>query len=119
MASYYETHKPTGVHPDTRTQGERDAVYAAAEAALDAKFVGPDPEAPQKPIVGDVIEAQWVIGPAQSGSGWLQAQHITDPKQYTVVDAFEHGYYYVQQSPDSGRIGIYDGQYRFPEGGAQ
>jgi hypothetical protein len=42
MASYYETHKPTGVHPDTRTQEERDAAYAEAEKALDARFAQPD-----------------------------------------------------------------------------
>lgn len=38
MVSYYQTHKPTGVHPDTRTDAEKAESMASAEAALDARM---------------------------------------------------------------------------------
>jgi hypothetical protein len=65
-------------------------------------------------MVGDVVHAQWVVGPR--GSGFLPASMITSPAEWTVRGVGSNGTLWVQRTadPHSAWAAINPSQYRVP-----
>ena len=64
--------------------------------------------------VGTIILAQWHVGPAQRGSGWIPAEEITEPHEYVIVGGYRDA---IEVRPVSGGASAYihKGEYRLPE----
>lgn len=92
---------PSGIHAFKNGACSRCGAMAPVQAS--AK--------PAAPIaVGDVILAEWAVGPAQRGSGWVAPRFANNLSRWVIVEVWAFGYS-VAIPDNGGTIAIRDGEF--------